>query len=106
MTSISATALRKDLYNIIAQINENCAPIAITNTKGKGAVLVGEDEWAAIEETLYLMGIPGMAQSLIDGRDTPIEECVGESALEWRACGTLSSPSRRPKTQKSSSQRG
>ena len=83
MTSISATALRKDLYNIIAQINENCAPIAITNTKGKGAILVGEDEWAAIEETLYLMSIPGMAQSLIDGRDTPIEECVGESALEW-----------------------
>ena len=83
MTSISATALRKDLYNIIAQINENCAPIAITNTKGKGAVLVGEDEWAAIEETLYLMGIPGMARSLIDGRDTPIEECVGEGTLEW-----------------------
>ena len=35
MTSISATALRKDIYNIIAQTNENCAPIAITNTKGK-----------------------------------------------------------------------
>ena len=49
---------------------------------------MGEDEWAAIEETLYLMGIPGMAQSLIDGRDAPIEECVDESSLEWRACGT------------------
>lgn len=83
MTSVSATALRKDLYNIIAQTNENCAPITITNTKGKGAVLIGEDEWAAIEETLYLMGIPGMAQSLIDGRDTPAEECVDETALEW-----------------------
>lgn len=48
------------------------------------AVLVGADEWSAIEETLYLMGIPGMAQSLIDGRDTPpIEECVDETALEW-----------------------
>ena len=83
MTSVSATALRKDLYNIIAQTNENCAPIAITHTTGKGAVLIGEDEWAAIEETLYLMGIPGMAQSLIDGRDTPAEECVDETALEW-----------------------
>ena len=81
MISISATALRKDLYNIIAQTNENCVPI--TNTKGKGAVLVGEDEWVVIEETLYLMGIPGMAQSLIDGRDVPIEECVDESSLEW-----------------------
>lgn len=83
MTSISATALRKNLYNIIAQVNENCIPVAITNTRGKGAVLVGEDEWAAIEETLYLMGIPGMAESLIEGRDTPTEDCVDESELEW-----------------------
>ena len=83
MTSISATALRKDLYNIIAQANESCTPVAITNTRGKGAVLVGEDEWAAIEETLYLMGVPGMAESLIEGRDTPVEDCVDESELEW-----------------------
>ncbi len=83
MTSISATALRKDLYNIIAQANESCTPVAITNTRGKGAVLVGEDEWAAIEETLYLMGVPGMAESLIEGRDTPAEDCVDESELEW-----------------------
>ena len=39
--------------------------------RGKGVVLVGEDEWAAIEETLYLTGIPGMVHSLIDGRDAP-----------------------------------
>lgn len=83
MTSISATALRKDLYNIIAQANESCTPVAITNTRGKGAVLVGEDEWAAIEETLHLMGVPGMAESLIEGRDTPAEDCVDESELEW-----------------------
>lgn len=83
MTSISATALRKDLYNIIAQANESCTPVAITNTRGKGAVLVGEDEWAAIEETLYLMGVPGMAESLLGGRDTPAEDCVDESELEW-----------------------
>lgn len=83
MTSIGATALRKDLYNVIAKVNEDCTPIAITNTKGKGAVLVGEEEWAAIEETLYLMEIPGMTESLIEGRDAPAEDCVDESALEW-----------------------
>lgn len=65
MTSISATAFRKDVYNIIVRSNEDCTPIAITNAKGKGAVLVGEDEWAAIKETLRLMGIPGMAESLV-----------------------------------------
>ena len=83
MTSISATALRKDLYNTIDRVNEDCAPIAITNSRGKGAVLVGEDEWAAIEETLYLMGAPGMAESLIEGRDEPEENCVSESDLDW-----------------------
>lgn len=83
MTSISATAFRKNMYNIIAQTNEDCTPVAITNTKGKGAVLIGEDEWAAIEETLYLLNVPGMAESLIAGRDEPLDECVDESALEW-----------------------
>ena len=83
VTSISVTALRKDIYNIIAQTNENCTPIASTNSKGKGAVLVGEDEWAAIEETLYLMSVPGLAESLVAGRDEPLDECVDESALEW-----------------------
>ena len=57
MTSITATALRKNLYNTIARVNEDCTPIAITTSKGKGAVLIGEDDWAAIEETLYLLGI-------------------------------------------------
>lgn len=83
MTSVTATAFRKDMYNIIAQTNENCAPIAITNSRGKGAVLIGEDEWAAIEETLYLMGIPGVAQSLIEGRDAGLDECVSEDELDW-----------------------
>ena len=83
MTSISATALRKDLYNIIAEVNENCAPVNITNTRGKGAVLVGEDDWASIEETLFLMDVPGMAESLIEGKGEPLEECVTTDELEW-----------------------
>lgn len=83
MTSISATDLRKDLYRTIAQVNESCTPIMVTNSKGKGAVLVGEDEWAAIEETLYLMGIPGMAESLVEGMQADIDDCVSEDELDW-----------------------
>ena len=45
MGSITATATRKDLYNFISRINENCGPVTITNSRGKGAVLIGEDEW-------------------------------------------------------------
>lgn len=83
MGSITATAARKDLYNLISRVNEDCAPVSITNSKGKGAVLIGEDEWAAIEETLYLTGIPGMHESLIAGMEEPAAECVDENALEW-----------------------
>ena len=83
MTSISATDLRKDLYRTMAQVNESCTPIMVTNSKGKGAVLIGEDEWAAIEETLYLMGITGMAESLVEGKNTSLDECVSEDELDW-----------------------
>lgn len=83
MESITATAARKDFYNVIAGVNENCAPIAITNSRGKGAVLIGEDYRAAIEETLCLNGIPGMAESLVKGAAEPLSECVSEDALEW-----------------------
>ncbi len=83
MTSITATAARKDLYNVITRVNEDCAPVAITNSRGKGAVLVGEDEWASIEETLYLMGVPGVAESIVAGKTEPVENCATEDALDW-----------------------
>ena len=83
MTSITATAARKDIYNLIASVNENCAPVTITNNRGKNAVLVSEEEWSAIEETLYLNSIPGMAESIIEGMNTPLSECYGKDALGW-----------------------
>lgn len=46
-------------------MNENCQPITITNNKGRNAVLIGEEDWKAIEETLFLMSIPNIAESII-----------------------------------------
>lgn len=83
MGSITATTARKDLYNIIARVNEDCAPITITNNRGRSAVLIGEDEWAAIEETLYLSSIPGMAESIVAGGAEPLSDCVDKDSLEW-----------------------
>lgn len=83
MTSITATAFRQNIYQTIAQVNANCAPIAITNSKGKGAVLIGEDDWAAIEETLFLASVPGMVESLQQGRAEALGDCVTEDQLEW-----------------------
>lgn len=83
MPSITATAARKDLYGLINQVNESCTPAHITNTRGKGAVLVGEDDWATIKETLYLNSIPDMSESLPKGMDEPLESCVDEDNLNW-----------------------
>ena len=83
MVSMTATAARKDFYNVIASVNEDCAPIEITNNRGKGAVIIGVDDWRAIEETLFLGSIPGMSESLAAGMAEPLSECVAEDALEW-----------------------
>ncbi len=83
MTSITATAFRRNVYQTIAQVNVNCAPVTITNSKGKGAVLIGEDDWAAIEETLYLTSIPGMSESLQEGMAVSLDDCLTEDELEW-----------------------
>ncbi|WP_251212161.1 type II toxin-antitoxin system Phd/YefM family antitoxin [Adlercreutzia murintestinalis] len=83
MTSITATAARKDIYNLITRVNEDCKPVAITNSRGKGAVLVGEDDWAAIEETLYIMGVPNMTEKLLVAKEEGIDRCVTADQLDW-----------------------
>ena len=83
MNSITATAARNDIYNLIARVNEDCRPIAITSARGKGAVLVGEVDWASIEETLYLMGVPGVAEKLMSAHEESLDDCVSASDLGW-----------------------
>lgn len=65
MTSISSTKARAKLNQIVSEVNESSQPITITNNRGKNAVLIGEEDWKAIQETLYLNSIPGMSQSIL-----------------------------------------
>lgn len=83
MTAISATKARENIYKLIQEVNVNAAPVTITNNKGKNAVLIGEDDWKAIEETLYLASIPGLSESIIEGGNTDVSNCVDESEVEW-----------------------
>ena len=83
MNAISATRARENIYQLISDVNANAQPITITNNKGRNAVLIGEDDWKAIEETLFLMSIPGMAESIMEGGNTPLEECLSEDEVEW-----------------------
>ena len=83
MTSISITKARADLYNLVAEVNKNSRPVMLTNKNGKNGVLISEDDWNAIQETIYLNSIPGMAESLIKGKNTPIEDCISEEDFKW-----------------------
>ena len=83
MTAITATKARENIYQLIQDVNTNCTPITITNNRGKNAVLIGEEDWKAIEETLYLMSIPGMAESIIEGGNTDVSDCLDESEVDW-----------------------
>ncbi|WP_315575921.1 type II toxin-antitoxin system Phd/YefM family antitoxin [Oribacterium parvum] len=69
MTSISITKARAKLNQIVSEVNESSQPITITNNRGKNAVLIGEKDWKAIQETLYLNSIPGMSQSILASKE-------------------------------------
>ena len=72
MTSISITKARAKLNQIVSEVNESSQPITITNNRGKNAVLVGEEDWKAIQETLYLNSIPDMSQSILASMEKEI----------------------------------
>ena len=69
---------------ILSEVNSSSQPITITNNRGKNAVLISEEDWNAIQETLYLNSIPGMAESIIEAGKEPLEECsVYNPDEEW-----------------------
>ena len=80
---ITATAARQSFYSLLDDVNENSAPVIIQRKNNKNAVLLSESDWNAIQETLYLMSIPGVAVSVKEGMDTPLEECTPESEVSW-----------------------
>ena len=83
MTAITATKARENIYQLIQDVITNSTPVTITNQKGKNAVLIGEEDWQAIEETLHLMAIPGMTDSIIEGGNTSTEDCLEEIEVDW-----------------------
>jgi prevent-host-death family protein len=80
MTTLSATEARKCLYSLVDDVAESHDPVQIVG-KRHSAVLISEDDWRAIQETLYLTSIPGMRESIQAGLKNSIEECSKE--LEW-----------------------
>ncbi len=80
MTSINVTSARKNLYSIISNVNSSHNPIHIAGKKGS-AVLLSEDDWNSISETLHLSSIPGMVDSIKKGLSEPLSKC--SKKLNW-----------------------
>jgi prevent-host-death family protein len=80
MAVTNATNARKNLFRLMEQVNENHEPVLITGKKAS-AVLVSESDWQAMEETLYLDAIPGMARSIRQGMNAPVGELSDH--LDW-----------------------
>lgn len=80
MTNVTFTEARKQLYKLMDEVAQSHEPVQIAG-KRNSAVLVGEEDWRAIQETLYLISIPGMRESILAGMATPVDECKEE--LDW-----------------------
>lgn len=74
MKSIPVTRARERLHRLVDEVAESGEPVQISGPRAD-AVLVSADAWRAIQETLYLLSVPGMRESIREGMGTPLEEC-------------------------------
>jgi prevent-host-death family protein len=80
MTTISVTEARTQLFRLLAEVAESHEPVLITGRRAN-AVLISEEDWQAIQETMNLLGVPGMRESIVEGLATPLDACADE--VDW-----------------------
>ena len=82
MSTVNITNARKNLYNLVESVSQYHEPALIVGKKAN-AVLISEDDWSAIQETLYLDSIPNMTQSILEGAKESVEDCILEDMVNW-----------------------
>jgi PHD/YefM family antitoxin component YafN of YafNO toxin-antitoxin module len=80
VTTLTTTEASKRLEEVLDALAESHEVVQIAGERHSG-VLVSEDDWRAIQETLCLTSVPGMTKSIVEGLQTPIEQCAKE--LDW-----------------------
>jgi len=80
MTTLTATEARKNIYSLVDEVNDSHEAIQIQGKRGS-AVLIAEEDWRALQETLYLSSVTGMKKSILKGMKTPIRKC--SKKLVW-----------------------
>ena len=82
MTTTTITNFRKNIYGMIENTIRYNEPVNIISKAGN-AVVISEEEYRSLVETLYLNSIPGMQEKLIEGLNTPLEDTVSEEEADW-----------------------
>ena len=82
MLNTNATNFRKDMFRILEQTIKWGEPVNIS-TKDGNAVVISEDDYNGLLETLYLSSIPDVKNAIIEGLNTPISECIPENEVQW-----------------------
>ena len=83
MNTINVATANTNLIEMMDYVNDNSSPMTLVNPDGKNAVLIGLEDWNALQETIYLNSVHGRAESLIKGKATPLEECLSEDDVQW-----------------------
>jgi len=74
MSAITITKARENLYNVVKEVHDNAEPILIVNSRGKNAVMMSEEEYESIQETLFFMENPVMMKKMVEAMNTPSNE--------------------------------
>ncbi len=82
MINTNITNFRKNIFGLLEQTIKFNEPINIS-TKNGNAVIISEEDYNGLMETLYLSSIPNMKETIIEGLNTPIEECISENEVQW-----------------------
>ena len=80
MNICTASHARQNLYKLIDSISSSHEPVCITGRRNK-VIMIGEEDFKSIQETLYLLSVPGMRESLLEGQQELLEDC--SKTLEW-----------------------
>lgn len=82
MLNTNITDFRKNVFTILDQIIKYNEPV-IVSTKSGNAVIISEEDYNGLIETLYFYSVPGMKEKIIEGLRTPLEDCLPENQVQW-----------------------
>ncbi len=82
MLNTNVTNFRKNIFSLLEQTIKFNEPVNIS-TKDGNAVIISEEDYNGLMETLFITSIPQMEDKIIEGLNTPLEDCVDEDEVEW-----------------------